>query len=1482
MRRLLVLGALALSCSIASLASADVRHAPPHLEFVGDPEAAVAGRTMTGTLRVVSSGPAEISNLRFDGAGWTARSTDAPARARLSAASPLTFTFTATPTNPKQPLIVRYEVDGVSYEESIDFSPEALERALRPGNTRRMAQREVTPFPGDPASKARPATIAARAPSALRGKADQPMKDTEEPARIAARNIRVHGRFVYDRSDGPTIGADGVAVRIYDEDTGFDEQLASTVTDANGYYDVTFNWDPCFVCDGQPDIYVEFETANSKVNVRTTGVFGGNYVWDSGTTNDYGGTNLDEGWQAPSDEGQHPALHLITDITRDWRWYLNYEGYDQSHISVYWPDGASGAYYDDGDPGIHVGDDRRWREDTHAHEYGHHWIYTHAVGQTPDYCNGVCDSPTCGHCLWCAETNHDAWNEGWPNWVCNVQTNSYAGDYGLASQFTRDQENVQTCSGTLNDPTTTEGFIGALLQDIWDSNNEDDGGAPGTWRDRLSLGFDEIFTVSDLDNAVNPLDFITKFKNRFPAQKELLWETAKNCTYEVDATNPSNVTSLTSPSHTVSVSSPDPTVDFTWTRANDDWSGVDGYSIVVAATAQLPNTTIDINNVTAYTTPTLAPGTYYFSIRSHDRSGKWAASYASFGPVIIRAPEPANLTSHLFGGWAHETVPRGAADGTFGSVPNPTSPLPGNSNSTYWNLGGINDGESSTSTGFYSRCYVDDVFKTSFFWNPVGPGGGFYGNNGGPFTVTGGRHTFETRYDALDAIAETNESDNAWGHQWIWAPLLLASGTQYTRSAPPVRDAGWSSIVDGSVLWFDCDGLRMNSTANGQYWHGIYVYATDNDDDYDARLHFATSSADTGFSTNRGFSARSAGQLDAVLVNRNTVSTPTLWDVGILNSNSGVSTYNTRQVSSQILSFGDSLLLPMAATEMMMLREFFIGSGNLGDVSITARIVSGTGPVHLAWLDRTFTTGDLLDATATATAVGAATARIDVNVATTGWNGIALYRDPENGTAAVTVVLEISKTPPDFLPLFAAGWHAPFVPRPANDGTPASVPLPDTLRGNADATYLNFAVRNDSPTGASGLLGQVYLDGIYTWYLAYGAFPGNANSLFNWNAAWNVRGGRHTLSVNYDQIQAIEEKFEDNNIYGEQFVWSPLPLSLATAVTRSNPPDRTGGWTDIRSGEPLWFNCDGLRTPLFAPSGANGFWGAVAVMPVAGTDVDVRLHELQPGAKDGFAANLGVSAWGPSQSDFSIVNFNATGFRRFEAGVMRSAAGGNYTAEAVNSIYRGTNPTTVIGPFTLAGGHILHLHEVYLAAGSYSVYLDNLTGTVDWGVSLQPTGTAFQTKSGALGSAWFNGPAADEQFTVVVPTAGFHCLAVWKVGSNDLNQSGTYEFQIRNLTVDAPGGTTGRTAMSRVYPNPFSPRTTIDFELARESETDVVVYDVHGARVRTLAHGRWPAGQHQVAWTGDDDNGRALSPGIYMVRFAADGQSAMRKLIKLD
>ena len=107
-----------------------------------------------------------------------------------------------------------------------------------------------------------------------------------------------------------------------------------------------------------------------------------------------------------------------------------------------------------------------------------------------------------------------------------------------------------------------------------------------------------------------------------------------------------------------------------------------------------------------------------------------------------------------------------------------------------------------------------------------------------------------------------------------------------------------------------------------------------------------------------------------------------------------------------------------------------------------------------------------------------------------------------------------------------------------------------------------------------------------------------------------------------------------------------------------------------------------------------------------------------------------------------------------------------------------------------------------------------------------------------------------------------------------------------DTTVDAPDGLAPpvRLSAAAAHPNPFNPATTLAFTLEGDGDarTRIDIHDVLGRRVRRLAVGSLPAGDHAVRWDGRDDAGAALPGGLYLaiVRAGDDAKSLKLTLVK--
>jgi len=107
--------------------------------------------------------------------------------------------------------------------------------------------------------------------------------------------------------------------------------------------------------------------------------------------------------------------------------------------------------------------------------------------------------------------------------------------------------------------------------------------------------------------------------------------------------------------------------------------------------------------------------------------------------------------------------------------------------------------------------------------------------------------------------------------------------------------------------------------------------------------------------------------------------------------------------------------------------------------------------------------------------------------------------------------------------------------------------------------------------------------------------------------------------------------------------------------------------------------------------------------------------------------------------------------------------------------------------------------------------------------------------------------------------------------------AGWYTFDFQGPT-DAPVVAEGGRGAS---PNPFRSSTTFSFELRTPDHVQLEVFDVRGARVRTLVNGTQPGGRHEVTWDGRNDAGMRLAAGTYFFRLQAAGISYSRPVTLL-
>ena len=195
---------------------------------------------------------------------------------------------------------------------------------------------------------------------------------------------------------------------------------------------------------------------------------------------------------------------------------------------------------------------------------------------------------------------------------------------------------------------------------------------------------------------------------------------------------------------------------------------------------------------------------------------------------------------------------------------------------------------------------------------------------------------------------------------------------------------------------------------------------------------------------------------------------------------------------------------------------------------------------------------------------------------------------------------------------------------------------------------------------------------------------------------------------------------------------------------------------------------------------------------------------------------------------------------------------------------------TVVAPAAVAGATLTSA-----GGGAWRVgWQPNVEVDVARYVVYRDTAAVF-APSAACSVATVEHPA--DSWTDVGPVPAGSCYLV--VALDDAGHAGGYSDLLRaDATGVGDGAAPAALRIAGVAPNPFNPRATVWYELPRAGVAALVVYDLRGRLVRTLAHGPLEAGRHRAEWDGRDEAGRAVAAGAYVLRLTAAGAAHAVKI----
>ncbi len=191
-------------------------------------------------------------------------------------------------------------------------------------------------------------------------------------------------------------------------------------------------------------------------------------------------------------------------------------------------------------------------------------------------------------------------------------------------------------------------------------------------------------------------------------------------------------------------------------------------------------------------------------------------------------------------------------------------------------------------------------------------------------------------------------------------------------------------------------------------------------------------------------------------------------------------------------------------------------------------------------------------------------------------------------------------------------------------------------------------------------------------------------------------------------------------------------------------------------------------------------------------------------------------------------------------------------------------------------GHLIFGNErLYVVARrANQIYEVSLNGDIRL---LAGTGTTGNTDGDALETTWFipNGigisPSGTELFIndkVLGTGTQLNPIVVRMISGIDTTLFVSVDEESYIFPSDY--------SLSNAYPNPFNPKTVIEYSLSKSAEVSLIVYTLQGEEVTRLVNGGQNAGSHKVTW----DASRTAS-GVYLYRLRAGEFVQTRKMVLL-
>lgn len=362
----------------------------------------------------------------------------------------------------------------------------------------------------------------------------------------------------------------------------------------------------------------------------------------------------------------------------------------------------------------------------------------------------------------------------------------------------------------------------------------------------------------------------------------------------------------------------------------------------------------------------------------------------------------------------------------------------------------------------------------------------------------------------------------------------------------------------------------------------------------------------------------------------------------------------------------------------------------------------------------------------------------------------------------------------------------------------------------------------------------------------------------------------YTTNITYYQppFKALEADINHNG--RNEIVWhtsdpSPPPggdatfihiaefdFKTATSMSFNRQLARYGGYTfDMAVGQ-----IDGAGRDEIIPSGGSfGFHEPVPIDYLWYNGTTWVVRQIHTGLQSGTTAEMFVNLDADTTKELFIGGVRPVG--RGSCYALKYVSDTTWTVLWADSSLRNTplsvNAGILGGQFVVAGANTIDRGSLDTLYTDLNVY--------------QPSGIKL--------GIWRRDTASVQNFHFLdIDNDGVTNLVAPIISHLIPDHLAVYEYSGTLNVTELSGTVPERFELSQNYPNPFNPATSFTLTSPVQGYVRISVYDLLGREIKRILDETCPPGQQTLLWNGDDNQGNAVSTGVYFIRMQASSPNA--------